>query len=157
MVSTALKHRNRDSRHPDRPIRRVAMSAKEYLDKFGVESAVAKAVTQILKERPTDPIAAIGQLLLNASAKAGGIGVGSTFPMDVIVHQGARAQPPFYFIRTTYAVFYSIHYYRLRGQHSMLEAMSTFLQRCEALVVSLPGAFTHLIHVPGAGPQGCRD
>ena len=26
--------------------------AKEYLEKFGVESAVAKAVTQVLKDRP---------------------------------------------------------------------------------------------------------
>ena len=31
-------------------------SAKEYLDKFGVEAAVAKAVTQVLKERPSDPL-----------------------------------------------------------------------------------------------------
>ena len=135
------------------------MSAKEYLDKFGVESAVAKAVTQILKERPTDPIAAIGQLLLNASAKAGGIGVGSTFPMDVIVHQGARAFHLFYFIRTTYAVFYSIHYYRLRGQHSRRsEADVDLPQRCEGARRLAAGCVhSHLIHVPGAGPQGCRD
>ena len=43
-------------------------SAKEYLDKFGVEAAVAKAVTQVLKERPSDPLSAIGNLLLGASS-----------------------------------------------------------------------------------------
>ena len=108
----------------------------------------------------TDPIAAIGQLLLNASAKAGGIGVGSTFPMDVIVHQGARAQPPIlFFIRTTYAVFYSIHHYRLRGQHSRRsEADVDLPQRCEGARRLAAGCVhSHLIHVPGAGPQGCRD
>ena len=120
------------------------MSAKEYLDKFGVESAVAKAVTQILKERPTDPIAAIGQLLLNASAKAGGIGVGSTFPMDVIVHQGARAQPPILFLfapLTPCSIRFTIAGFAGNTPDAP-KPMSTFLSGAKALVVSLPGAFT---------------
>ena len=94
------------------------MSAKEYLEKFGVELAVAKAVTQVLKERPEDPVAAIGKLLLSASMKKG-VGVGSTFPMDVIVHQGFAGNTP-----------------------DAPKPMSAFLTGKKCLVVSLPGAFT---------------
>ena len=94
------------------------MSAKEYLDKFSVESAVAKAVTQVLKDRPADPVAAIGQILLSQSASKG-VGVGSTFPMDVIVHKGFAGNTP-----------------------DAPTKMSTFLTGTKALVVSLPGAFT---------------
>ena len=93
-------------------------SAKEYLEKFGVEAAVARAVTQILKERPSDPIAAIGQLLLSASVGPT-VGVGSNFPMDVIVHHGFAGNTP-----------------------DAPKPMSTFLSGAKALVVSLPGAFT---------------
>lgn len=92
-------------------------SAKEYLEKFGVEAAVARAVTQILKERPSDPIAAIGQLLLSATGPS--IGVGSNFPMDVIVHHGFAGNTP-----------------------DAPKPMSHFLNGIKALVVSLPGAFT---------------
>jgi len=94
------------------------MSAKEYLEKFGVEAAVARAVTQVLKDRPADPIAAVGQILLGSSiAKA--IVVGSTFPMDVVVHQGFAGNTP-----------------------DAPKPMSAFLTGIKALVVSLPGAFT---------------
>jgi len=96
----------------------VAATAKEYLESFGVEAAVAKAVTQVLKDRPSDPIAAIGQILLNTSvAKA--IGLGSAFPMDVVVHQGFAGNTP-----------------------DAPKPMSAFLTGVKALVVSLPGAFT---------------
>ena len=46
----------------------MAESAKAYLERFGVEGAVAKAVTQVLKERPMDPVAAIANILLGATA-----------------------------------------------------------------------------------------
>jgi len=94
------------------------MSAKEYLEKFGVEGAVAKAVTQVLKDRPADPIAAIGQILLNSTV-AKTIGVGSNFPMDTIVHCGFAGNTP-----------------------DAPKPMSHFLSGIKALVVSLPGAFT---------------
>ena len=93
-------------------------SAKEYLEKFGVEAAVARAVTQILKDRPADPIAAIGNLLLSSSLSKA-VGVGSNFPMDVIVHQGFAGNTP-----------------------DAPKPMSAFLTGVKALVVSLPGAFT---------------
>ena len=91
---------------------------KVLLERFGVESAVAKAVTTVLKERPADPIAAIGQLLLSASVQKG-VGVGSTFPMSAIVHQGFAGNTP-----------------------DAPKPMSAFLTGVKALVVSLPGAFT---------------
>ena len=141
------------------------MSAKDYLEKFGVEAAVAKAVTQVLKERPgaeakkslhrtlhrtlrqkanvqtrarktciwifcssdaracvpclaEDPVAAIGSILLNSSL-AKSIGVGSTFPMDTVVHCGFAGNTP-----------------------DAPQPMSHFLSGIKALVVSLPGAFT---------------
>ena len=94
------------------------MDPKSYLEKYGVEAAVAKAVTQILKDRPTDPIAAMAELLLAAS-KPKGVGVGSLFPMDVIVHNGFAGNTP-----------------------SAPTKMSTFLNGIKALVVTLPGAFT---------------
>ena len=92
---------------------------QEYLEKFGVEAAVARAVTQVLKERPADPVAAIGQLLLASGVGSGTIGVGSTFPMDTIVHLGFAGNTP-----------------------DAPKPMSTFLSGAKALVVSLPGAFT---------------
>jgi len=94
------------------------MSSKEYLEAHGVEAAVARAVTQILKERPADPVAAIGKILCGAATNAA-TSVGSMFPMDVIVHQGFAGNTP-----------------------TAPKPMSTFLKGAKALVVSLPGAFT---------------
>ena len=85
------------------------------------QAAVARAVTQILKERPSNPVAAIGKILSGAATDIsnGVIGVGSNFPMDVVVHQGFAGKFP-----------------------DAPKPMSTFLKGAKALVVSLPGAFT---------------
>ena len=83
------------------------------------QAAVARAVTQVLKERPADPVAALGKILSGAAVGAAAIGVGSMFPMDVIVHQGFAGNTP-----------------------SAPKPMSAFLKGKKALVVSLPGAFT---------------
>jgi RimJ/RimL family protein N-acetyltransferase len=42
----------------------TTQSAQEYLDAHGVEKAVAAAVAQVMRERPTDAVAAIGRALL---------------------------------------------------------------------------------------------
>ena len=67
-------------------------SSKDYLESAGVEAAVARAVTQVLKDRPADPVAAIGKILIDAASKT--IGVGSAFPMNVVVHAGFAGNTP---------------------------------------------------------------
>ena len=85
-----------------------------------MQAAVAKAVTQVLKDRPADPIAAIGRILSGgAAAVAAKIGVGSMVPMDVVVHKGFAGNTP-----------------------SAPQPMSAFLKGKKVLLVSLPGAFT---------------
>ena len=80
---------------------------------------MARAVTQVLKERPADPVAAIGKILSGAALTAAKIGVGSMFPMDVVVHKGFAGNTP-----------------------DAPQPMSTFLKGKKVLLVSLPGAFT---------------
>ena len=81
------------------------------------QAAVARAVSLVLKERPSDPISAIGKILSGVASKA--VGVGSAFPMDAIVHCGFAGNTP-----------------------SAPQPMKNFLAGKKALVVSLPGAFT---------------
>ena len=45
-----------------------AADAREYLSKHGVEEKLAQAIRQVAKERPVDPVAAIGKFLVGASA-----------------------------------------------------------------------------------------
>mmetsp|Transcript_64965 Transcript_64965/g.128427 ORF Transcript_64965/g.128427 Transcript_64965/m.128427 type:complete len:565 (-) Transcript_64965:479-2173(-) len=46
----------------------MAPSSREYLDKHGVQEKLAKAVAQVLKLRPDDPVKFIGQMLLDTPA-----------------------------------------------------------------------------------------
>ena len=50
----------------------VAGSGQEYLDKFGVGAEITKVLTQILRERPVDPVATMAELLLKASVESKG-------------------------------------------------------------------------------------
>ena len=93
--------------------------AKAYLEQHGVEAAVARAVSIVLKERPADPIAAIGKILQGGAAAKPGVGVGSPFPMDAVVHCGFAGNTP-----------------------TAPQPMKNFLAGKTCLVVSLPGAFT---------------
>jgi broad specificity phosphatase PhoE len=42
------------------------MSARDYLESHGVEAALAEAIASVVRERPADPLAAIGQALIKA-------------------------------------------------------------------------------------------